>query len=83
MSKRNGGEDEGPSRKSRVRKIQKQVADEDMLEQLRQEANAAEVLIENNYTVAKTTDASFTVFLVSNAIHCVKMISIYSLHYLL
>ena len=63
MNRRNREENEGPSRRSKLRKI-KQVGDEDRLEQLKQEANAADALAEKNSNVEENTNSALTVFLV-------------------
>lgn len=64
MNRRNRDENEGPSRRSKLRKIKQQVGDEDRLEQLKQEANAAEALLEKNSNVEKNFDSTPTVSLV-------------------
>ena len=64
MNRRYRDENEGPSRRSKLRKIKQQVGDEDRLEQLKQEANAAEALIEKNSNVEKIFDSTPNVSLV-------------------
>ena len=64
MNRRNREENEGPSRRSKLRKIKQQVGDEDRLEQLKQEANAADALAEKNSNVEENTNSALTVFLV-------------------
>ena len=64
MNRRNREENEGPSRRSKLRKIKQQVGDEDRLEQLKQEANAADALAEKNSNVEENTDSALTVSLV-------------------
>ena len=64
MNRRNREENEGPSRRSKLRKIKQQVGDEDRLGQLKQEANAAEALAEKNSNVEENTDSALTVSLV-------------------
>jgi len=64
MNRRNREENEGPSRRSKLRKIKQQVDDEDRLEQLKQEANEAEALAEKNSNVEENTNSALTVSLV-------------------
>ncbi len=64
MNRRNQEENEGPSRRSKLRKIKQQVDDEDRLEQLKQEANEAEALAEKNSNVEENTNSALTVSLV-------------------
>lgn len=64
MNRRYRDENEGPSRRSKLRKIKQLVGDEDRLEQLKQEANAAEALLEKNSNVEKNFDSTPTVSLV-------------------